>query len=134
MTVRLRSPQATLTYCKGLPTPIEELTLLGLTDFELFLFDYSAIARSATIETVNHLLCLEGKLDRSKWNTHLQKEYGISKRHAGGIIAHSEGKVSSAKEYRIDHIKQLESKLKSARQWLGKAQKKVKLALHQQKC
>jgi IS605 OrfB family transposase len=128
MTVRLRSPQATLTYCKGLPTPIEELTLLGLTDFELFLFDYSAISYRATIETVDHLLCLEGKLDRSKWNTHLQKEYGISKRHAGGIIAHSEGKVSSAKECRIDHIKQLESKLKSARQWLGKAQKKVKLA------
>jgi hypothetical protein len=118
----------TLTYCKGLPTPIDELTLLGLTDFELFLFDYSAIAHRATIETVNHLLCLEGKLDKSKWNTHLQKEYGISKRHAGGIIAHSEGKVSSAKECRIDHIKQLESKLKSARQWVGKAQKKVKSA------
>jgi hypothetical protein len=34
------------------------------TNFELFLFDYSAIAYSATIETVNHLLCLEQKLDK----------------------------------------------------------------------
>jgi IS605 OrfB family transposase len=117
----------TLTYCKGLPTPIDELTLLGLTDFELFLFDYSAISYRATLETVNHLLCLEGKLETSKWNTHLQNAYGISKRHAGGIIAHAEGKVASAKECRIDHIKQLESKLKSARQWVSKAQKKVKL-------
>ncbi|NJS12149.1 MAG: hypothetical protein HC789_18125 [Microcoleus sp. CSU_2_2] len=118
----------TLTYCKGLPTPIDELTLLGLTDFELFLFDYSAISYRATVETVNHLLGLEGKLDKSKWNTHLQKAYGISKRHAGGIIAHSEGKVSSAKKCRIDQIEQLESKLKSARQWVSKAEKKVKLA------
>jgi hypothetical protein len=48
----------TLIYCKGLPTPIDELTLLGLTNFELFLFDYSAISYRATIETVSHLLCL----------------------------------------------------------------------------
>jgi hypothetical protein len=118
----------TLTYCQGLPTPIDELTLLGLTDFELFLFDYSAIAYPAMIETANHLLCLEGKLDKSKWNTHLQKVYGISKRHAGGIIAHAIGKVASAKECRLNHIKQLESKLKSAKEWVNKAKKKVKLA------
>lgn len=118
----------TLTYCKGLPTPIDELTLLGLTDFELFLFDYSAISYRATLETVNHLLSLEKKLEQSKWNTHLQKAYGISKRHAGGIIAHAQGKVASAKECRIDQIKQLESRLKSALMWVNKAKKKVKLA------
>jgi IS605 OrfB family transposase len=118
----------TLTYCKGLPTPIDELTYLGLTDFELFLFDYSAIAYKAAIETVNHLLCLQGKFDKSKWNTHLQQTYGISKRHAGGIIAHTIGKVASAKECRIDHIKTIESKLKSALEWVNKAKKKVKLA------
>jgi IS605 OrfB family transposase len=118
----------TLTYCKGLPTPIDELTLLGLTDFELFLFDYSAIAHRGTSETVNHLLCQTSKFDKSKWNTHLQQAYGISKRHAGGIIAHAIGKVASAKECRIDHIKQLESKLKSAKEWVNKAKKKVKLA------
>jgi hypothetical protein len=107
---------------------MDELTHLGLTDFELFLFDYSAISYRATVETVNHLLGREGKLDKSKWNTHLQKAYGISKRHAGGIIAHSEGKVSSAKECRSRHIKQLESQLKSARQWVSKAEKRIKLA------
>jgi hypothetical protein len=48
----------TLTYCKGLPTPLEELTAVGLTTFELFLFDYAAISYRATIQTVNHLLSL----------------------------------------------------------------------------
>jgi hypothetical protein len=118
----------TLTYCKGLPTPIDELTLHGLTDFELFLFDYSAISYSATIETVNHLLCADIKFDKSKWNTHLQQKHGISKRHAGGIMTHAQGKVASAKKCRIDHIKQLESKLKSAKEWVNQAKKKVKLA------
>jgi hypothetical protein len=41
----------TLTYCKGLPTPRDELTPLGLTTFELFLFDYAAISYSATKAT-----------------------------------------------------------------------------------
>jgi hypothetical protein len=36
------------------------LLMIWETDFELFLFDYSAIAHRATLETVNHLLCLEG--------------------------------------------------------------------------
>ncbi|MCL1475881.1 MerR family DNA-binding transcriptional regulator [Argonema antarcticum] len=65
----------TLTYCKGLPTPIDELTPLGLTSFELFLADLAALSYNATIETVNHLLKLESQFAQSKWNTYLQKKY-----------------------------------------------------------
>lgn len=118
----------TLTYCKGLPTPIEELNSLGFSNLEMFLTEFSAIFRQATLETVNHLLELQSRFDKSKWNTHLQQRYGISKRHASGVIALSLGKVDSAKKCRANHIKQLESKLKSAEQWLNKTVKKLRLA------
>jgi IS605 OrfB family transposase len=58
----------------------------------------------------------------------LQKFYGLTKRHAGGIIASSEGRLDSAKECRKNHIKQLQGKLKSAKIWLAKAIKKIRLA------
>ncbi len=45
---------ATLTYCKGLPTPVHELNELGFTDFEMFLEAYAPIFRAASIETVDH--------------------------------------------------------------------------------
>jgi IS605 OrfB family transposase len=119
---------STLTYCKGLPTPIIELNTVGKTELEMFLTEYASIFRAASIETVQHLQSLTGKFNKSAWNTHLQKMYGISKRHAGGVIASIEGKLDSAKECRNRHIKQLEQKLKSAREWLRKATKKISLA------
>lgn len=118
----------TLTYCKGLPTPIAELTPLGLTTFELFLFDYAAISYSATIETVNHLLKLDSKFDKAKWNTYLQETFGITKRQAGGIIALSQGKVDSGHQCRTNQIKQLSAQLKSAWDWVKKSLKKLQLA------
>ena len=118
----------TLTYCKGLPTPRTELTPLGLTTFELFLFDYAAISYSATIQTVNHLLKLSGKFDKGKWNSYLQGKFGISKRQAGGIIALSQGKVDSRNQCRSEQIKQLSARLKSANDWVKKTTKKLKLA------
>jgi hypothetical protein len=118
----------TLTYCKGLPTPIEELNPLGFSNLEMFLTEFSAIFRQATCETVNHLLELQSKFDKSKWNTRLQQVYGISKRHANGVIALSLGKVDSAKKCRANQIKQTEAKLKSAEQWLNKTVKKLRLA------
>ncbi|WP_341730503.1 hypothetical protein [Microcoleus sp. EPA2] len=77
---------ATLTYCKGLPTPADELNELGFTDFEMFLEAYAPIFRAASIETVNHLL-LSTQFKKSDWNTHLQQTYGINKRHANGVIS-----------------------------------------------
>ncbi|MEG4944985.1 hypothetical protein [Microcoleus sp. F4-D5] len=118
----------TLTYCKGLPTPRDELTPLGLTNFELFLFDYAGLSYRATLATVNYLLSLKSKFDKSKWNSYLQEKFGINKRQAGGIIALSQGKVDAARQCRTNHIKQLESKLKSAIDWVKKTQKKLRLA------
>lgn len=62
---------ATLTYCKGLPTPANELNELGKTDFEMFLEACAPIFRAATIETVNHLLS-GTEFKKSDWNAHLQ--------------------------------------------------------------
>ncbi len=75
---------STITYCKGLPTPIEELNPIGYTQFELFLTAYGKIFRQAAVETVGHLLAInKSSFDKSKWNTYLQHQYGINKRHAG---------------------------------------------------
>ena len=101
----------TITYCKGLPTNVDELTPIGYSEFELFLGAFSEIFHAATIETVNLLLNLENKFNQSSWNTHLQKVYGISRRHAHGVIANAKGRVNSTKECRTIHIKQLKSKL-----------------------
>lgn len=114
----------TLTYCKGLPTPSQELTLLGSTDMELFLTAFAPIFKAAVCETVEELLCSD--IDKSKWNTHLQSKYGISKRQANGIIAHAKGKVDSASECRANHIKQLSGKLKSVQLWLTGQLNKIK--------
>lgn len=118
---------ATLTYCKGLPTPTNELNELGFTDFEMFLEAYAPIFRAASIETVNHLL-LNTKFKKSDWNTHLQRTYGINKRHANGVISAAKGRVDGAKEHRILHIKTLEGKIKSISSWLKKAELRLVLA------
>lgn len=118
----------TLTYCKGLPTALDELTPLGLTNFELFLFDYAGLSYRATLATVNYLLILNSKFDKSKWNSYLQEKFGINKRQAGGIISLSQGKVDAARQSKTNHIKQLESQLKSAIDWAKKTEKKLRLA------
>jgi IS605 OrfB family transposase len=116
-----------LTYIKGLPTPANELNALGITDFEMFLEAFAPIFRDAAIETVNHLK--NGtKFNKSMWNTHLQKTYQISKRHANGVIAYAKGKVDGSKEHQALHIKTLFGKAKSIKAWIKKAERKLKLA------
>lgn len=114
-----------LTYVKGLPTPIDELNALGMTTFEMFLNEYSQGSYRASCETVNHLLVVD-QFNKSSWNTHLQKIYGINKRQANGIIAYSEGRVKAAIEHRKLHLKNLKRKLKSVKSWLSTANKKLK--------
>jgi hypothetical protein len=63
-------------------------------------------------ETVSHLLSSDS-FNKSSWNTHLQQAYGISKRHANGVISFSKGLVDTAKECRANYIKTLTGKLKS---------------------
>lgn len=115
----------TITYVKGLPTPIEELNAIGETTFSMFLFDYSKIFRAAACETVNHLLSVEN-FNKSKWNTHLQKTYRINKRHANGVIASAKGRLDSSYECRARQIKVLKRKLASAKKWLKTVAKKLK--------
>jgi IS605 OrfB family transposase len=116
---------ATLTYVKGLPTPVEEFNNLGITEFEMFLTAYSSVFHQAACETANHLL--SGiEFNKSKWNSHLQATYGISKRHANGVISHAQGAVDSSREHRKRHQKILEGKLKSINFWIAKSEKKIK--------
>ena len=118
---------ATLTYCKGLPTPVDELNELGFTAFEMFLEAYTPIFRAASIETVNHLLS-GVEFNKSQWNTHLQQTYGINKRHASGVISSAKGRIDGAKEHRTLHLKTIEGKIKSISASLKKAERKLVLA------
>jgi IS605 OrfB family transposase len=118
---------ATLTYVKGLPTPIEEMTVLGFTEFELFLNAFSPIYKSAVCETIDKLKSAV-TFNKSQFNSHLQSKYGLNKRQCNGIITIAKSKLDSATECRVRHLKQLEGKLKSAKQWVEKQLKKIKNA------
>ncbi|MHC5732724.1 MAG: hypothetical protein ACYTXY_53525, partial [Nostoc sp.] len=85
------------------------------------------IFRSADIETVNHLL-LGDEFNKSQWNTHLQKTYGINKRHANGVVSFAKGRVDAAKIHRELHIQTIAGKIKSIQKWLKSSQGKLKLA------
>ena len=117
----------TLTYVKGLPTHKQEMTVIGLSEFELFLESFSPIFKNAVCETIDKLKSIDN-FNKSKFNSYLQTKYGINKRHANGAISCAKSKLDSAKECRARHVKQLECKLKSALSWLEKQLKKLKLA------
>ena len=116
---------STLTYVKGLPTPIEELTPLGMTTFEMFLNDFSQVTHTASCLTVNHLLVVD-KFNKSSWNTYLQRTFGINKRHANGIISSTFGRIKASIEHKKLHLQQLTRKIKSTKKWICTAEKKLK--------
>ncbi|MHC5774401.1 hypothetical protein [Nostoc sp.] len=116
-----------LTYCKGLPTLESEMNALGFTELEMFLESYAPIFRSAAIETVNYYLSSD-EFNKSEWNTHLQKSYGINKRHINGVISFAKGRVDAAKTHRELHIKTIAGKIKSIEKWLKSSERKLKLA------
>lgn len=53
-----------------------------------------------------------GGFNKSKYNTHLQHEYGISKRTASSIISDAQGRFNALKELKEYERKQLERKIK----------------------
>ncbi|MEH2456098.1 hypothetical protein [Nostoc sp.] len=110
-----------------MPTPQFEMNELGKTHLEMLLEAYAPIFHAATIESVNNLLS-RVEFNKSDWNTYLQKNYGINKRHANGVISFAKGKVDGAKENRQLHIKTIQGKIKSVEKWLQKAERKLKLA------
>jgi hypothetical protein len=94
----------------------------------MFLCAYTPIFHKAVpCETVNFMHSGE-EFNKSHWNTHLITTYGISKRHANGVISYAKGVVDSALECRILHIKTLEGKANSCDNWRKKASKKLKNA------
>lgn len=101
------------------------MNALGCTSLEMFLAAYAPIFHRAACGTVQQLQSCEA-FNKSAWNTHLQRSYGISKRHANGVISFATGAVDSAKECRSNHIKQLQGQLRSTQQWLKQAQKKLR--------
>ncbi len=111
---------STLSYVKGLPTPIEEMNALGVTHFEEFLYAFSTLYRQAAVKTVNYILSLEdfGNNEWNNWKSKLQIDYKINARQANSIISDTKGQVKSAIECRKNHIDTLNGKLKSAKSWL----------------
>jgi IS605 OrfB family transposase len=89
-----------------------------------FIADYSKVYRAALMFTVNQRLA--GFSDKSKLNTLIQHTFKINKRHAGAVIADADGKIDAASWCHSNHIKQLEGKLKSAKNWLRKVEKLLK--------
>lgn len=122
-----KEEKSTLCYVKGLSTPVAELDELGFTEFERFLAAYSQVFRAASIATVDKLLASDA-FDKSKWNSFLQAEFKINKRHAGGVIAQALGRVDSAKKLRALHIATLEGKCAEIEDYLKKAGKKLAMA------
>ncbi len=116
---------SSITYVKGIPTAEQELNKLGFSEVEMFLTSYSKIFHAAACETANHLLSCS-RFNFSKWNTYLQDKYGISRRHASGVIVFANCDVKSRKECRKEEISQLTRKLKSARKWLNSKVKSLK--------
>jgi len=91
-----------------------------------FLRDYSRVYRAILVDAVN--LRLAGERDKSKLNTLLQQAHQINKRHANAAITEADAMITAAQKSRKLHLKQLEGRLKSAREWLKKAEKKLKNA------
>ncbi len=77
----------------------------------MFVTYYTPIFYKAVGESVYLMLSGED-FNKSQWNTHLQKNYGISKGHTNGVISSAKGAVYGTKECRILHRKTLDNNAK----------------------
>ena len=68
------------------------MNALGCTQLEMFLNAYTPIFHRAACETIQSLQS-GNAFSKSAWNIHLQRFYGINKRHANGVISSAMGAV-----------------------------------------
>ncbi|MGK7897682.1 MAG: IS200/IS605 family accessory protein TnpB-related protein [Xenococcus sp. (in: cyanobacteria)] len=91
-------------------------------ELQLFAADVSRLVYPCRVEYVNRLLA--GEKD-SLIIKDIQGKYEINKRQANAIRCEALAAISSAKEGRKEHIKQLKDQIKSTKNWLKKQQKKL---------
>ena len=58
-----------------------------------------------------HVIKNADEFDKSRYNTHLQNKYGVTKRTANSIISDAQGRLNALKELKVFEKKQLEQKI-----------------------
>ena len=74
-------------------------------------FDDRRERQSKIVRKTFHLIKNADEFDKSSYNTHLQNEYGITKRTANSIISDAQGRLNALKELKVFEKKQLEQKI-----------------------
>ena len=74
-------------------------------------FDDRRKRQSRIIRKTFHVIKNSEKFEKSKYNTYLQNEYGITKRTADSIISDAQGRLNALKELKVFEKKQLEQKI-----------------------
>lgn len=74
-------------------------------------FDNRRERQSKIVRKTFHLIKNADEFDKSSYNTHLQNEYGITKRTANSIISDAQGRLNALKELKVFEKRQLEQKI-----------------------
>ena len=74
-------------------------------------FDDRRERQSKIMRKTFHLIKNADEFDKSSYNTHLQNEYGITKRTANSIISDAQGRLNALKELKVFEKRQLEQKI-----------------------
>lgn len=74
-------------------------------------FDDRRERQSKIVRKTFHLIKNADEFDKSSYNTHLQNEYGITKRTANSIISDAQGRLNALKELKVSEKRQLEQKI-----------------------
>ena len=74
-------------------------------------FDETRKYQSRIMRKTFHAIKNSDKFEKSKYNTYLQNEYGITCRTANSIISDAQGRLNALKELKVFERKQLEQKI-----------------------
>jgi len=91
------------------------------------IIDYIESARGTYAQALRktfHVIKNSSDFNKSSYNTHLQKNYGILKRTANSIIADAQGRFNTIKELKVYEQKQLINKTKSLKSKIEKLEEK----------